>query len=287
MITEPILIINGAMGTELMDKGVELPLPLWSAEANINAPEIVQGIHQNYIDAGADIITTNTFRTTTWSFRRAEYSPRRASEKAKESLMRAVELARSVNPKIIAGSVTSINDCYEPKEFPGKSISQDSYGETFEWFIEAGIDNIFLETMGHLEEIKIAVESSMNVSKLYLSLIVKDKNHLLSGHMIKDIFPIVKDKISCLMLNCNTIDLTNMVLNSFINNWNLEWGVYPNLGITKPKPDGEMSAIVNDKTFTKTMLSYINKSPSVIGACCGSSPRHIRIIKDLLQKNYL
>jgi 5-methyltetrahydrofolate--homocysteine methyltransferase len=201
--------------------------------------------------------------------------------------MRAVELARSVNPKIIAGSVTSINDCYEPKEFPGKSISQDSYGETFEWFIEAGIDNIFLETMGHLEEIKIAVESSMNVSKLYLSLIVKDKNHLLSGHMIKDIFPIVKDKISCLMLNCNTIDLTNMVLNSFINNWNLEWGVYPNLGITKPKPDGEMSAIVNDKTFTKTMLSYINKSPSVIGACCGSSPRHIRIIKDLLQKNYL
>jgi len=53
LITKPILIINGAMGTELMDKGVELPLPLWSAEANINAPEIVQGIHQNYIDAGA------------------------------------------------------------------------------------------------------------------------------------------------------------------------------------------------------------------------------------------
>ena len=79
MITEPILIINGAMGTELMDKGVELPLPLWSAEANITAPEIVKGIHQNYIDAGADIITTNTFRTTTWSFRRAGYSPKRAS----------------------------------------------------------------------------------------------------------------------------------------------------------------------------------------------------------------
>jgi homocysteine S-methyltransferase len=126
LIADRILIINGAMGTELMDKGVKLPLPLWSAEANINASEIVKGIHQNYVDAGADIITTNTFRTTTWSYRRAEYSPKRASERAKESLMKAIELARSVNPKIIAGSVTSINDCYEPDEFPGKSISEDS-----------------------------------------------------------------------------------------------------------------------------------------------------------------
>jgi len=284
LITEPILIINGAMGTELMDKGVKLPLPLWSAEANINASEIVKGIHQNYVDAGADIITTNTFRTTTWSYRRAEYSPKRASERAKESLMKAIELARSVNPKIIAGSVTSINDCYEPDEFPGKSISEDSYGETLEWFIEAGINNIFLETMGHLEEIKIAIEASKDVSKLYLSLIVKDKDHLLSGHMIEDIFPIVKDNILCLMLNCNTIDMTNRVLNSFIDNWNLEWGVYPNLGLTKPEPDGEMSAVIKDDTFKKTMLSYIKKSPSIIGTCCGSSPRHIRIIRDLLKK---
>jgi|TARA_B100001079_G_C16389083_1_gene505916 homocysteine S-methyltransferase len=272
------------MGTELMDKGVKLPLPLWSAEANINASEIVKGIHQNYVDAGADIITTNTFRTTTWSYRRAEYSPKRASERAKESLMKAIELARSVNPKIIAGSVTSINDCYEPDEFPGKSISEDSYGETLEWFIEAGINNIFLETMGHLEEIKIAIEASKDVSKLYLSLIVKDKDHLLSGHMIEDIFPIVKDNILCLMLNCNTIDMTNRVLNSFIDNWNLEWGVYPNLGLTKPEPDGEMSAVIKDDTFKKTMLSYIKKSPSIIGTCCGSSPRHIRIIRDLLKK---
>ncbi|SVB42843.1 uncharacterized protein METZ01_LOCUS195697 [marine metagenome] len=284
MIADRILIINGAMGTELMDKGVKLPLPLWSAEANINASEIVKGIHQNYVDAGADIITTNTFRTTTWSYRRAEYSPKRASERAKESLMKAIELARSVNPKIIAGSVTSINDCYEPDEFPGKSISEDSYGETLEWFIEAGINNIFLETMGHLEEIKIAIEASKDVSKLYLSLIVKDKDHLLSGHMIEDIFPIVKDNILCLMLNCNTIDMTNRVLNSFIDNWNLEWGVYPNLGLTKPEPDGEMSAVIKDDTFKKTMLSYIKKSPSIIGTCCGSSPRHIRIIRDLLKK---
>ena len=154
-----------------------------------------------------------------------------------------------------------------------------------EWFTEAGVEHIFLETMGHLEEIKIAIDASKNISELYLSLIIKDKEHLLSGHLVEDVFPIVNDKISCLMLNCNTIDITNRVLDSFINNWNSKWGVYPNLGLTKPEPDGKMIQKVDDDEFERTMISYIKKSPSIIGACCGSSPTHIRKIKDLLKKN--
>ncbi|MEC7821569.1 MAG: homocysteine S-methyltransferase family protein, partial [Candidatus Neomarinimicrobiota bacterium] len=110
---------------------------------------------------------------------------------------------------------------------------------------------------------------------------------LLSGHLIEDVFPIVNDKISCLMLNCNTIDITNRVLDSFINNWNSKWGVYPNLGLTKPEPDGKMIQKVDDDEFERTMISYIKKSPTIIGACCGSSPKHIRKIKNLLKSKML
>ena len=264
-----MLIINGAMGTELMDQGIMLPLPLWSAQANTGQPQIVQNIHQKYVDAGADAIFPE------------------ALVEAKESLMKAIDLGRSVSPKILAGSITSINDCYEPGKFPGKSIAEDSYGETLEWFTEAGVEHIFLETMGHLEEIKIAIDASKNISELYLSLIIKDKEHLLSGHLIEDVFPIVNDKISCLMLNCNTIDITNRVLDSFINNWNSKWGVYPNLGLTKPEPDGKMIQKVDDDEFERTMISYIKKSPTIIGACCGSSPKHIRKINNLLKSKML
>ena len=55
------------MGTELMARGVKLPLPLWSAESNLTDPKIVSDIHRDYVNAGADIIGTNTFRTTTWA----------------------------------------------------------------------------------------------------------------------------------------------------------------------------------------------------------------------------
>ena len=72
------------MGTQLMHRGLKLPLPLWSAQANINEPEIVKAIHKDYLDAGSDIITTNTFRTTSWSYRRAEFSPNVLQEKPKK-----------------------------------------------------------------------------------------------------------------------------------------------------------------------------------------------------------
>ena len=68
------LIMDGAMGTELMRRGIELPLPLWSSMSNINQYDQVMNIHKDYIDAGTDILTTNTFRTTPRTFIKAGYS---------------------------------------------------------------------------------------------------------------------------------------------------------------------------------------------------------------------
>ena len=61
------LILDGAMGTELNRRGVNTELPLWTADSNILYPDLVQSIHEDYIQSGADIITTNTFRTTSGS----------------------------------------------------------------------------------------------------------------------------------------------------------------------------------------------------------------------------
>ena len=272
------------MGTQLISHGIKLPLPLWSAQANIEESQIVQSIHKDYVEAGADIITTNTFRTTTWSYRRAEYSPKRASRKAKDSLMKAIDLARSVNPKILAGSITTINDCYEPDEYPGKSIAEDSYGETIEWFIEGGVDTVLLETMGHLDEINIALEATKNISTVWLSLIIIEKGHLLSGDSLREIYALSIKQLTCLMLNCNTIELTKQILNPFIDNSTLNWGVYPNLGLTQPEVDGEIHGIVDTEKFKQSIISYLDKKPYIIGACCGSTPNHIRIIRDLIEE---
>ena len=152
------MILDGAMGTQLMRSGLDLPLPLWSADINITHPDIVRDVHKDYVSAGADIITTNTFRSTTWSYRKAGYTLQAATDRAKESLMRAVDSAQKSKAGMIAGSITSIEDCYSPKLFPGRTAAEDSYGEMLLWFEEAGIDLILFETMSHIDEIEIDEE---------------------------------------------------------------------------------------------------------------------------------
>ena len=80
------------MGTELMDRGLKMPLPLWSADTNITDPEIVKAVHKDYVNAGADIIGTNTFRTTTWTYRKVGFSHKVSQTRARSSLMNSKEL---------------------------------------------------------------------------------------------------------------------------------------------------------------------------------------------------
>ena len=280
MVNRP-LIMDGAMGTELMARALDLPLPLWSAESNLTDPDVVKSVHQDYVNAGADIIGTNTFRTTTWTYRKAGFTPKRAAERAKSSLMKAVDLARSANPKITAGSITTIEDCYESESFPGRDAAEDTYGENVEWFKEAGVDVILFETMGHLDEIDVALKS-VNENKIWLSLIVNDDDHLLSGHRIESVYELAKYKVDVLMLNCNTIDKTDQTLEKMINNWGRDWGVYPNLGLTEPEPDGEMKEKVDDRSFSKIVSKYLGMNPMVIGSCCGSTPKHTEMIYELV-----
>ncbi len=280
------LILDGAMGTELMRRGIELPLPLWSAESNMENPDIVLDIHKDYVSAGADVLTTNTFRTTTWAYRKAGYTPKRASEQAKTGLMRAVDLAveGGEDNTIIAGSLTALEDCYEPEKFPGTLAAEETYGETSEWFLEAGIEVLLFETMGHLEEINAAlkVTQSLNAER-WLSLILKSDSELLSGHSLIDTINVANSShLSFLLLNCNTIDMTSIALDCILNNRIGNWGLYPNLGVSTPEKDGHIDSLISHTQFEKKIIEYWERGASIIGACCGSTPNHIQLIRELI-----
>jgi len=67
------LLLDGAMGTELLRRGVPTPLPLWSAPANLEQPGVVESIHTDYVAAGCELITTNTFRTSRYALERSDH----------------------------------------------------------------------------------------------------------------------------------------------------------------------------------------------------------------------
>ena len=112
----PFKILDGAMGSELIRRGLTLPKHIWSADANINSPEIVQSIHRENVDAGADFITTNTFRTTPFAYQKLGADKEKSIRMAKDSLLKAVKLSKEVaiNSVKVVGSIAPLEDCYKP-----------------------------------------------------------------------------------------------------------------------------------------------------------------------------
>jgi len=285
-MAETPFILDGAMGTELIRRGVGCPLPLWSADANITHPETVTQIHQDYINAGSTVITTNTFRSTTWTYKKAGRTEKSARERAKQSLYGAVESAQKAKKSSvrIAGSITSIEDCYSPEKFPGKSAAEETYGETLEWLDDAGVDLILFETMGNREEIEIGLKLSQSIQlPIWLSLIMRDKNYILDGTEIRNtISAIPLNAVNCLLMNCNTLEITLEAIDRIKKNWDGCWGAYPNLG--KTDYENDYFDILDESNFTAGIKSILEKKPDVLGVCCGSSPNHINQLTQIIKK---
>ena len=107
------LLLDGAMGTQLLMRNVDVGLPLWSAAILENSPSTVEEIHAEYLHAGADIVTTNTFRTTTRTFRKVCNDLKEATRRAREVCRTAVEVARNAagEAHFVAGSAAPLEYC--------------------------------------------------------------------------------------------------------------------------------------------------------------------------------
>ena len=279
------LILDGAVGTELIKRGLKLPLPLWSASANISHPEIITKIHQDYIDAGSNIITTNTFRTTSWTYKKLGYGNRTAKIKAKESLDRAIDCAQKTKgAMMIAGSITTIEDCYKPEMYPGKNIAENHYDDLINQMESRGIKLLLFETMGNLDEIKVVLDilESKKID-VWLSLILKNEFYLLDGSSLKKTIDLINQyDVKVLLNNCNQLNSNFNGLDYLRSNWKGNWGVYPNLGITEYGNDYFLR--VDENILTSKIKTIINRNPDVIGLCCGSTINDIKLVKKIMEE---
>ena len=278
------LLLDGAMGTELISRGLELPLPIWSANANLSHPKIVTEIHQDYIDSGVDIITTNTFRSTTWTYRKSGYSKNIAKVKAKESLESGIECAQNVKgTKRIAGSITTIDDCYKPEMYPGDDIANDHYPEIINHMINNGVDLLLFETMGNINEISVILDILESYSiETWFSLILKGEN-LLDGNSINEVVDIMKKKnIQVLLNNCNKLNFNLTGINNLKNKWGDQWGIYPNLGISDYS--NNFFKTVDSNIFSKKIKTILEMEPDVIGLCCGSNVSYVKRLKQMIEE---
>jgi len=286
-------ILDGAMGSELIRWGMELPEHIWSAAANLTNPELVLKIHREYVDAGADYITANTFRTTPRAFGKldslvagfVEVNKKDAVLNSRNSLFTAVELAKeaATNSVKVLGSIASLEDCYSPELFPGKNTAITEFRQLGGWLSDAGVDILLLETMNSIAEAEAGLIALQSFElPIWVSFVMKDDEHLLSGDLLLDALTLLQDhSVNTVLLNCNPLQRTEKAMILLTKNWIGKWGVYPNLGIGEPSPNGRITKYESMEKFTALMEKAIDLGASVVGACCGSTPEQISEISKI------
>jgi S-methylmethionine-dependent homocysteine/selenocysteine methylase len=280
------LLLDGALGTELERRGVESGLPLWSANALTADPDALLRLHSDYCAAGADLLTTDTFRTTRRTFRRAGIPDRSA-----ELTALAVHLARTASDAagsfrpLVCGSIGPLEDCYRPDLVPADAELHEEHAEHASRLAAAGVDLLMLETFGTAREAAIALEEALRTGlETTVSLLCRPDGRLYSGEDLADaVAALLPLGPAALLVNCLPPAAAEPILLRLRKWTRVPLGVYANVGRSGEELSGRLVRAVDSEAYARFALRWAALGASLIGGCCGTGPRDIRLISEALQ----
>lgn len=278
--TRSVLLLDGAMGTELERRGYRTTLPTWTALANTEAPDLVSEIHRDYIDAGADIITSNTFRTTSYTLDKVSQS-----HLAKHLTLRAVALAREATSKspgkiAVAGSIAPLEDCYRPDLLPSRPVMESALTDQLDILMDADIDFILAETMINKAEAMYIARYLHEVRFPFMvSFTVDEAPALLDGTPLDRIIRDIAEYAPlAILINCTSADIISTALPVLQRTFDGMTGAYGH-GPGRPDPNtGWKSGAAANSDYSAFAVSWVRKGARIVGGCCGTTPAMIKAI---------
>jgi homocysteine S-methyltransferase len=279
-----LVVLDGAMGSEIHRRGIETTLPLWSASALITNPDVIMQIHADFIKAGADIITTNTFRTNPRVLKEAAYD-----HSSKELTQIACNLARSAREEClaadiaIAGCLAPVADCYEPESVPPDSEIRAEHAELAGYLADGGVDLLLIETMNCIREAHAALVAAHDTGRPYaISFICNETGTLLSGEPLAEALAMTAE-FSPLFVgtNCRPPDQIAAGVQELARQSTLPFAVYANgAGCVEACSGWEFEF---GGTPAESYLAFARQwrelGAAIIGGCCGTSPEYIAKIR--------
>ena len=282
-----VVILDGAMGTELEKRGAPMDDAAWDAAALATHPDIVREVHEDYIRAGADVIITNTFATA-----RHVLEPAGMGERFRELNIRAVTLAKEARenaaegPVFIAGSISTFTARYDYSYEPRAERARANYREQAEVLAESEANVIALEMMRDIEQTTYALEAAVSTglpvwvgfsckSTDEGTIVLWDGDHTLTEAMER-IPPLGASLVS--IMHTLTED-TAPALRDMSERWSGPVGAYPHSG-EFIMPNWQFIDMISPEDFARQAQGWLEMGVQLIGGCCGIGPEHIRQLKE-------
>lgn len=278
-LREALIIGDGAMGTLLdLYEYDEIPHEL----QNIRNPDIVERIHREYITAGSEIIETNTF-----SANRLRLAQFHLEDRLREINLRGVEIARRAagDDVYVAGAIGPTGMLLEPIGKVSRVRARDAFREQIEILAGAGVDLLMLETFVSVQELDEALAAAKELTDLPVvaqKAFAEDGTILSGSYPVEVIEHLIEQGADVVGANC-TVGPQRMF--SIIRNMHKD-GV-----ILVAQPAAGIPTLLNGRSIYHTTPEYlatyarelVEAGVTLIGACCGSTPAHIRAIADAVR----
>lgn len=303
-----VIILDGATGDEISRLGGRMDGAAWCAVANKTDPDIVRSVHEAYIRAGSDVITTNTFATA-----RHVLAGAGLAEETVAINRRAVELAREARERVaadrpiaIAGSI-SCTVAWEPGTvspdplyFPTSEQESANYRELAETLAEAGVDLLILEMMLDLERAPRAIEAAVATGLpvwVGISASQRPDGSLVGWDQDAENpwqlsetsrwpepppFDVLIDKLvnaggQVAGIMHSSIDTTTPALELLRAHWDGPVMAYPET-VRREGTPGQRGSAVPPAEFAAAARQWVERGVQIIGGCCGTTIDHIRAL---------
>jgi S-methylmethionine-dependent homocysteine/selenocysteine methylase len=287
---ELITILDGGMGRELQRIGAPFRQPEWSALSLIENPNMVEQAHDNFIQAGADVITTNSYALVPFHIGQDVFTKNGYDLAAKAAQIARKSASNTKRNIKVAGCIPPAFGSYKPELFI-PTLAQDIWLPLIK-AQENYVDFWLVETMSSMAEATAVIEiiKSQSNKPIWLSFTLdnradpSDPIALRSGEMIDDIEKILSD-INAILFNCSRPEVMNDAIYAIkAMNDTIQIGVYPNrFSEIKRSHDAnsDLSTIRQDLSLEKYVefaALWKAAGATIIGGCCGIEPDYIQAL---------
>ncbi len=287
LLQNPVLLADGAMGTMLHARGVGFDRCF--DELNLTRPASVADIHREYIEAGAQLVITNTFGANRFKLEKHGLADRLAEiNRAGVELARRV-VAASFRDVLVAGDVGPLGVRIAPFGRVQPEAARLAFAEQISALCEAGADLIVIETMSDLYEIREAIRAARQVGSLPVVASVtftRDDRTLLGDGPSKVAHKLAEAGADVIGVNCSggPAQLLRILREMRVAAPSQYLWVKPNAGWPE-QVGGRIMYPADPDYFGDYALSFREAGAHVIGGCCGTTPQHIAAMRRALEEN--
>lgn len=292
------IIIDGGMGRELAAMGAPFKQPEWSALALMEAPETVRAAHDNFIQAGAEVIITNSYAVVPFHIGQERFDER-GRELIRLSAEIAYNAANSANHKVlVAGSIPPLFGSYAPDAFDINNAEDIALPLIEEQ--DPFVDLWIIETISSIEEgtfiAKLLEKTNKPIWAAYTLTDREDENEpatIRSGESVKDAISAAQQwkHVEAILFNCSRPEEMADAIKIAKEHCkpNIQIGAYANSFGRKIKAghlaNNDLSTLREELTpdaYSDFASAWRGLGASIIGGCCGIGPDHIRKLKEVL-----